>query len=222
MTLDGLQRPLFLLTVIVATITALLAMYAVHRMLKNKSDPARKIAVAVLLSFGYGLFAMGELTWYLLYDVFKQLPHTSMPDFYWVIGQLCLLAGFLLYSWDAYRERETHGAWIQLGLALIFSIVLYLFLGPLISGKSAGQVFLGFFYPVMSALILVASISIYLFSSERPLLMFVAANAGFLIGDVLYIYYSATGGYGLLGVLSDLLYVAAYGLCGIALMLWRE
>lgn len=222
---EDLQTPLFILILIFSGITALLGSYLVHLLFKKKSHQVFGGTIRFIftaLTIGYIFFALAELSWYLIFDVFNQLPSVSMPDFYWVVGDIFLLLGFTTFS--IYMHKQ-HGNWgkstflIILTIAIFSGVLFYLSIMDPGSVKSdSGLVFLSYFYPLVSSLILISSTNVYLFFDKidkfkTSLLLFLIANLGFLLADLLYVYYAVKGGYGLPGIISDSLYVLAYLLC---------
>jgi len=230
--LESFQKELYLLTLVIAGITAVLGFLVVHQFLRRKSSEKlsnTRVVIFSLLAFGYTCFALGELSWYVIFDIFKQLPSVSMPDLYWVAGSVSLLAGFMLYSFTLFKQRQE----LQKGLLIIFleivffGVMLYYVLGANIihENNAPGQIFLGYYYPLVSAFILLSSLSIYFLSRDQPFgsswLYLLSANLAFFVGDLLYTY-SAFRGYGLVGALSDIFYIAAYGLCSFFfLRVWQ-
>ena len=219
---------MYLVTVIVAALTALLGIIVVNHLLRAKSKKIfddKVVFVFSLLSFGYICFALAELTWYLLFRVFEQIPAVSMPDFYWVAGSVALFVAFSTFSIHIHRNHgnaKTSLLLLAVGV-LILGAVLYYVTGIDV-GNTEGSIFLSYYYPLASALILIASASVYLFEDKidafrGDLLLFLVANIGFLLGDLMYINYSVSGVFGAMGVASELLYIVAYFLCGYS-FLW--
>lgn len=220
-----LQGPLYLLMLIFSGLTAILGFTLVHHLSKKESKGLFSGSIRFIftaLAIGYSFFALAELSWYLIFDVFKQLPSVSMPDFYWVVGDFFLLLGFITFS--AYMHKQ-HGSWskstflIVLALILFSGVIFFLYSMDLSTiGEDSAKMFLGYFYPLISSAILIASANVYLFFDQidqfkASFLLFLTANIAFLSGDLLYVYYLVKGGYGLVGIISDSLYVVAYLLC---------
>lgn len=226
MLFDSLQRPLYFITLVIAGFAAILGIILVMHLFnhqKTKNTVNNKILfIFSFLSIGYVCFALAEITWFLIFDVFQQLPSASMPDVYWVAGSFCLLLAFVTFSVFVHAQhgQVRHGLALFLFAAMVLGGVFYFLLKMGILGGSTtlGQDFLSHFYPIMSALILIASFSVYLFSDKldtfkNNLILFMIANAAFLLGDLLYTSYITQEVYGLGGVLSDIFYIAAYALC---------
>lgn len=225
---ENLQWSLYLITLILAGTTAILGLFVLNKLFQNKlKDLFSNVSFFVFffLIFGYSCFALGEVCWFLIFDVFKQMPSASMPDFYWVTGSVFQLLAYVSFS--AYMFKH-HGQLRHAYTLLIFGgVVLAGVLGFIFglnlftAGTTAGNIFLGHFYPLMSSLILIASLSVYLFIEKIGLfqtnfLFLFLANFAFLSGDLLYTYITPTGVYGILGVASDLLYITAYLLCSLS------
>ncbi|MBI2666482.1 hypothetical protein HYX13_02625, partial [Candidatus Woesearchaeota archaeon] len=89
-------------------------------------------------------------------------------------------------------------------------------------GESGFSAFLNFYYPIISALIVLASLNVYLFfekvhnSMASSLLLFMIANGAIFVGDLLFAYYTSQEIYGLIGVASDIFYISAYAFLAVA------
>lgn len=224
----GFQDIIYLLTLFLAGGTAILGYRAVHHLWKQKEKlqlTKTALVAFTLITAGYILFALGELSWYLIYGFIQRLPLASVPDMYWFLGGLSLLIGFILFSSHFYKNHGQLGQGVALKffVAAIAAGVLYyvLSLGVVKEG-TAFAVFLGYYYPIVSALVLIASTSIYLFYEKigsglgSSLLLLAVANLGFFLADILFTYYSFRNIYGMIGVISDLLYALAYVLLIVA------
>ena len=223
MVLENFQEPLYILTLIVAAFTTIVGYRAVHLLWKHKEKlqlSKTTLAVFTLLAVGYILFSLGELSWYLIYGFVQRLPLASVPDMYWILGTVALLIGFVLFALSMYKEHGgvAHGILLMFIAGAVVAGILYFVLskGIIKPGESGFSAFLSFYYPIVSALILLASLNVYLFfektnnSMAPSLLLFMIANAITFIGDVLFIYYSSQGIYGFIGIASDILYICAY------------
>lgn len=212
----------------VGGIAALLGIVLLNHLLKKKNRDlfdGKVTFVFALLALGYSCFALAELSWYLLFELFNQTPMVSMPDFYWVLGSVSLLLAFVSFSIYMHkRHGEVSKSWTLLTFGVILvGIVLYYVLGIDFSQETFGKAFLGYFYPLVSSLIVVASLSVYLFLEKisvfrSNLFLFFLANIAFLAGDLLYIDYGVSGVFGLGGVVSELSYIVAYGLCAFSFL----
>src|SRR3989338_7218304 len=217
MVFESAQQILYLITLIAAGFTALAGLSVVHRFTLKKTALSYSnvfVFIFALLAFGYSCFALAELTWYLIFEVFDQFPSVSMPDFYWVIGSVSLLIAFTTFSLYMFKQHKSLGKgslFLFLGGAVFAGILYFALSGTVVDlSKGKGHLFLGYFYPIASALILVASASVYLFFEKvehfgKFLMYLLFANLAFFIGDVLYTYYSFKSVYGITGVLSDVL-----------------
>lgn len=227
---EEIQRPLLTLVLVFSGAAALLGVILLQLLFKPE---AKKLFsgtmrfVFTALAIGYVLFGLGELSNYLIFDVFKQLPSVSMPDFYWVLGQILVLCGFITFS--VYLHKQ-YGNWtkffalIFLALILITGIWYFLFsLDLSLLGGGNAKIFLGYFYPLTSSFILVASINIFLFFNRidyfrTSLTLFLLANVALLSADLLFAYYMIKGGYGWVGVFSDSFYILTYLLCSLSFL----
>ena len=209
---------LYLATIIFAFLTVIFGVLSLNFLFKNKlkelfSD--RKFFVFFFLLTGYALFALGELTWYLTLQVFGETPARGMPDFYWITGALFMLISFAALSsslHQSYGQAHKFISLLILGSCLILGVLLYAYV--------ADGTFLGYLYPLLTSLNLIFSANLLLYyrrldSFEIHLLYLFFANIGFLGGDLLFSYWGASN---ILGALSNIFYIFAYGLSAFAFL----
>ncbi len=233
--MTDVQGVLYFVTLLFAVFTAITSFLVVHELFRNKSKLLFSNILPVvfsLLAFGYACFALAEVTWFVIFDIFNQLPSVSMPDLYWFVGSLSLLAGFATFSSHMYQQHGQLGKGIALLsiTALVLGFLLYFVLSSYLipTGKPRDEIFVGYFYPITSLLILISSVSVYLFFDRvqqvgNVLLILALANLAIFVGDVLYTYYKFDNIYGTTAMASDVLYALAYLLCAGALFtLWRK
>ncbi len=219
----NLQGALNLVTLIFALLTVIFGILLVNILFKNKlkelfSD--RKFFIFFFLIFGYALFALGELTWYLIFKVFEETPAAGMPDFYWVTGAFFMLISLIALGSELYKSYGQTQKLLPLIISGSILIILVVFYVSIASPEDAkgSEFFLGYFYPIMTSLILISSTNLLLFykhleSLEANLVYLFFANIGFLGGDLLYAYWGISG---FLGSLANFFYVLAYGLSAFA------
>ncbi len=218
MVLD-LQATLNFITVLFAFLSAVFGLIVINALFKNKlkmlfSD--EKFFIFFFLIAGYAVFALGELTWYLIYVVFEAAPTAGMPDFYWVTGAFFMLISFTALSSMLYRS---YGQMHQLLPLVAFGSLLLILVSFYVYAAGSGgaedsSVFLRYFYPLTTSLILISSANLFLFYRylgpiEVNLMPLFFANIGFLGGDLLYAYWGVSG---FLGILAQTFYILAYGL----------
>lgn len=225
---ETFQKDINILLSVLAALTAVLGAILTSHLYKNKSRPLFNnvfLLIFTFLTFGYVCYALAELSFYLIFEAFGQMPVVSMPDFYWFVGSISLLTGFIIFSIHLYKQqRETNKMWLVFGLGgAVLSLLLYYILSTRVieGSQGAGKSFFGYFYPIISALILIASLNVYWFLEKvekfgASLLYLLVANAAFFLGDLLFTYYSFKGGYGIVGALSDFCYAGAYLLFSLA------
>lgn len=217
MALD-ISDALFLVSIFFAFLTVIFGILCLNTLFRNKlkelfSD--HKFFMFFFLLMGYALFAMGELTWYLTARVFEKTPSVGMPDFYWITGALFMFVSFAVLSrslHQQYGQAKKFLPWLVLGSLLVIGVLFY--------ASFAESTFLGYLYPLLTSLILVLSANLVMYSRnldsfEVHLLYLFFANIGFLIGDLLYGYW---GDSTLLGNLSTISYIFAYGLSAFAFL----
>lgn len=217
MALD-IRGTLYLATLFFAFLTVVFGFLSINVLFKNKlkelfSDS--KFFIFFFLLMGYVLFAMGELTWYLTLQIFDETPKAGMPDFYWVTGALFMLVSFAALSGSLHKEYGETRKFVPLliaGSLLLIGVLLY--------ASVADGSFLGYLYPLVTSLILIFSANLLLYrqqldSFEIHLLYLFFANVGFLGGDLLFSYWGASN---VLGALSNIFYIFAYGLSAFAFL----
>jgi len=225
--INSLQGPLYGVTLIVALFAAFFGIRVVDKMAAKKTAVQGKGRIIFsFLAFGYALFALGELAFYLLFDVFSQFTEADMPDFYWISGTIFMFMGFLIFTISMFKnhgDAKKAGFLFILGIIILGGIIFFVNTIHSTTGNVTESVFLNYYYPIMSALILILSVSALIFMDKvgeykNIFLYLMVANLGSLIGDILYVIYTNMDNYGLIGIVSDLSYIIAYGLVAIAFM----
>lgn len=208
-----LHSVLYPAIVVFAFLTTVIGVIMLNALFGNKikelfSDT--KYFIFFFLIAGYFLYALGELTWYLIFTVFEETSLGGMPDFYWVTGTLLMLLAFLALSKTLYQEHEKYKLFSLLfGGALLLILVISIIT---IAGASG---FLSYFYPIISSLIVASSATLLLFFEkldlfESKLVYLFFSNVGFLLAEVIYTYLTPREIYGLLGAFADILYLLSY------------
>lgn len=232
MALEEYQNILYSLIDIFAVLTVIFAFLLLYEIIKYKEKRYRKALVIVflLVSIGFLFNGAAELAWSFISSILKMSPELGIPDILWIIGELLVLSGFAYFAVFMYKEYGK----LKKGLTIIAiasiasaSIIYYLisnFMTGQQAGKSAFEIFIGYFYPIASTLILISTLSVYLFFRElkeigRPLILFALSRAFTFGGDTLYTYYIWNGTYGVPGVLSDGFYIIEYMLSALAFYL---
>ncbi len=207
--------------VLVSAVFAMLAgIIILHSLFKNKIkelfDDAHYF-VFFFLTVGYILYSLGELSWYLMYKSAESGSAQTIADVYWSGGSLAMLVAFIALSRTLYKE---YGNMQKAGIMFVAGIVLVaLVLYYLLSINASGDAF-RYFYPLISSLILIFSSSIVLFYNQikqfkLSLLFLFFANLAILGGDVLFTYAFTHDLSSMVGIISDVLYIAGYLLSGL-------
>jgi len=233
MALEEYQILLYPFIDIFAILTFIFASLLLYKIIGHKEGILHKKTLVIIFSFlavGFLFDTAAELAWDFTQYILKESPELGIADVLWIIGHLLVLAGFAYFA--AY-VRKQYGK-LKKGLILIVTAgaipalaIYYLIhnfaLGQQI-GKSAFEIFIDYFYPIVSALILVSTLSVYLFFRElkeigTPMLLFAARAVFVFAADMTYTYYSSKGVYGILGVLSDGFFGIGYVLSALAFYL---
>jgi len=177
---------------------------------------------------GYFLYALGEVSFYLMKVIAGDESVIGIADVYWFAGAILIVVSFLallITSWK--DERSSSRLFGTLGVIfLALAVVTYVLFGFIPESDSLS--FFNYFYPLMSALIVAISFSVLFFFEQHehfsmPLFMFFLASVGILLGDVLFAISSAQGIYltGGLGSVTDIFYTLGYGLSLLAFVMFR-
>ncbi len=227
---ESIQGTLYLITSVLAALAAVLGAVIINKLFGDNHLKElfsnTKLFIFSCLVFGYVCFALAELNWFLIFKVFGKTSSASMPDFYWVVGSFFSLIAFAAFFGHMYQR---HGKPHHLGAMSIFavivlgSVLLFQYGLDLTASSTAGILFLGYFYPVASSIILISSLSVYLFFEKidrfRNTFLFIfLANFAFLSGDLAYTYITKKGIYGPVGAFSDFSYIFAYLLVSFAFL----
>lgn len=177
------------------------------------------------LVFGYFLYALGELSFYLAETFFQDSSLIGVHDIYWTMGGVLILVSFISLAKILFREQQGSG---KLTTLLITGVIIIGFVLAAVFGLigSKSEYFFGYLYPIISSLIVTASLSVVLFYKQlgdfkQPLLLFFMASVGILLGDIFYHYSTAWGVYGAIGLTSDLVYLFGYSLSFVAFAAMR-
>ena len=207
---ESIQHGLNLITLLAAAITVVVGIHLIHflSMRKVSGNFSNKwLIIFYFMAFGYALFAAGDLAWYLIFNLLKQAPGVSMPDFYWVLGSFCTLMAFGTLFFSS-RIGMRSGMFLLITVAAV--AITWFVVNTIIASVSV----LGYYYPMVSMLVSMLSLGAYL-SARRmqigiPLGTFVVANFCVTIADIFFSYTSFQQTYGFAGLIADLFYLAGY------------
>ncbi len=218
----ALEEVIHFLVPISAFGATLLGMIVITHFFKNKIKELfndTNYFIFFFLAVGYTLYALGELSWYLMYEVAAGGTPKTVADVYWTGGAIAILLSFIALSKTLHKEfgdRTKLYAQLGIGLVLFLVVIIYLLGG----GVSETGYFFSYFYPIMSSLATIFALSIVLFYQQikqlkRNLLYLFFASLAILCGDMLFAYVSSRGIFGSLGTISDLFYLAGYSLSAV-------
>lgn len=217
----------FLLKVIVvfAFFAAFFGLWVINALFRNKlkelfSDS--QFFIFFVMVFGYSLYALGEVTWFLIYELFEQYSLSGMADFYWMTGSLLMLIPLMALSRRLYRTYSSFQKVIPLllfGAFLLFLVLFYV--------SAMGGSIIEYYYAMSNSLLLLASAPLLLFFRELKasqlfeanLVYLFFGNMGFFIAELLYIYIVPREIYGTLGILADSAYALGYFLSAFAFIM---
>ncbi len=229
MVMEGLRGFLALLLPVFAGFAALAGVVVLEGLFRNKLKELfddTNYFIFFFLVWGYALYALGEVSFYLTNAIFP--GQTGIEDFYWSAGAILILISFVSLVFTLFRQHPDSRKFTT--IALVGSGLLALVLSVLfgVTFRSAEGHFFGYFYPIISSLIVAFALSVVLFSLQlkefgSALLVFFLASCAILLGDLFFTYAVAQGTYatGLAGLFGDFFYAAGYALSGIAFVVLR-
>jgi len=228
MVLESVENVIFFLVNLSATIAAGTGMVVLQSFFKNKLKDLFNDVNYFIFFFmvsGYILYALGEVSYYLTRQVFKNTSAIGVHDVYWTIGGILILLSFAALAFTLFKE---HGGTGKFSLMLIVGIILLVLVLAIVLGVIGprSDYFFGVFYPVISSLIITAALSVILFYNELgglglPLLLLFLASSCILVGDISFHYTAAQLTSGLLSLIQDIFYLVGYGLSAVAFMSLR-
>ncbi len=219
---EQLISPFIAFSALIAALTGIILINSLFKdKIKELFDDANYFFF-FFLTAGYTLYALGEISWYLILKTSGQPETNSISDIYWTIGVILILAAFLVFAYTMhkrYGELQQRKSWIIIAISIAFAIGMYLFF----VNQNATQPYpFGYFYLIMSSLILIISINIVLFRQKIAqlgqgfLVLFFLANIGTFVGDALFLYATTQGTYGIAGAVAGIAYLGAYALSALA------
>lgn len=200
-----------------AGIFAAILVYKIYKKDEPKVGRLLKI-VFTLIAIGYVLWGFAEGWWTYLYYGLGNINVVTSADIFWVAGYFVVFAGFIYFASQMYK---IHGG-LKKGLVttgivtIVSAAVLFYLIGSLIlgfqEGESAIEIFLDYFYPIASAVLIISSIAIYQFYKEAKavgttLLLVALSILAYFVGDMFFTYYSWNEIYGVPGLISDVSYI---------------
>lgn len=223
MVVENLQNTLLTIIALAAGIAALAGLFLLESFFRGKLRDLfedTNYLISFFLASGYFLYALGEVSFYLMRVVFNIESATGIQDVYWSGGALLILVSFLALTLALFRQKGEIGSLgIMAGIGVVL-LVLVLIIVP--SGS-----FFTRFYPIMSALIVTFASSAFFFRSRlgswtQPLQLFLLASGAIFLGDLFFGLVTATGGYGTVGMIADIFYLLGYSSSAVAFITFRS
>lgn len=227
MVLDGFREIIAQAILLFAGIAAIVGIIVLQQLFHNKLKELFddiKYFVFFFLVIGYWLYALGEISFYLTKFVEGDESLIGIADLYWTFASLLIFISFIGLSYVVMRQskdqtKKTIHLIVGLALAAIVAFTTFSFLENPLQEVS----YFNYFYPIISSLIVAASLCVFFFNKEvgtlrSPIMIFFAASSAILIGDILFALGTAQNIYltGSIGVIADLAYSFGYGLSAIA------
>jgi len=210
-----------LLVALSATVAAGLGIFVLGHFfrdqLKNLFDDANYFVFFFLIS-GYVLYAIGELTYYLMNVNFPGKDIIGVQDVYWFGGGILILVSFMGLNLYLSRENNHHYFLTSLLIALSLAVISYLLVAR------ANSFLFDVTYPVISSLIIGFS-SIVFFAAgslglmARPLQILFFASLAILLGDIFFSFELKGGN---VKLISDAFYLVGYSVSGVAFIFFRK
>ena len=175
----------------------------------------------LLLCISYALFSSAEILWSIIELVLLESPELGLPDVLWVIGYFIELVAFVYLSAHFYQHygKRKQGILLMGLISIAVAALVGFWINTTIigfqEGESTFEIFLDYYYPIISALVFIFAANTYLFFKELkafgfPMLLLALAAGSDFVAENIYAYCSWNNIYGFLGVISDSFYIIAY------------
>ncbi|MBS3140397.1 hypothetical protein J4479_05330 [Candidatus Woesearchaeota archaeon] len=112
MVLESVENVIFFLVNLSATIAAGTGMVVLQSFFKNKLKDLFNDVNYFIFFFmvsGYILYALGEVSYYLTRQVFKNTSAIGVHDVYWTIGGILILLSFAALAFTLFKEHGGTG-----------------------------------------------------------------------------------------------------------------
>lgn len=228
MVIDGFRGYLDLLIVSSALLAAIAGIITLGAFFRNKLKDLfddTNYFIFFFLVIGYSLYALGEVSYYLTANVFNDTSSMGIADVYWTGGAILIFVSFLFLAVTLFRrERGSNSLLVN----AVFGGAIVVLVCYLVFGITSPNYFFGYFYPIVSSMIVAFSLSVihffrHLGSFGTVMVFFFLSSVGILLGDIFYTYTVAQGTYttSLLGIISNLCYLLGYFLSFVAFVTLR-
>ncbi|MBI2573155.1 hypothetical protein HYV86_04815 [Candidatus Woesearchaeota archaeon] len=188
-----------------------------HNRLKELFDDSNYF-IFLFMVLGYSLYALGEVSLYLMEKIEHTDASIGMADIYWAAGAILLVVSYISLVHSLLKKNKDSSLPLKffgLGVGIVGVVSYFLFM--IIAPSGAEISFFSYFYPFISSIIVSLAMSNLFFSRyigdfAQPLMFFFIASCAILVGDVLFTLTTAQGTYleGSMGAITDLLYMAGY------------
>lgn len=169
---------------------------------------------------GYLMYAVGEISYLVTRQIFAYTDPVGIHDVYWTIGMILIFLSFLALTINMIK---TYGGVTKLATMLGAGAILLVIITLIVLTNTGGTegYFFGSFYPIMDSLIVTVSLSTILYYRQlqtigKSLVIFCLASFCFLLGDIFFQYSAVSQVYNYISLLTDIFYIAGYGLSGVA------
>lgn len=236
MVYEELQTFIYPIMDIAAITATIFAVILFINMIRSNEQGTFKKSMKIifgLLAIGLVLTASAELIWDGMQFFMGIEPELGLPDILWTLSYIFTLAGYSLFARMMINDNpnEKNKIFAILGVGLLALFIAGYLIKTLILGNQEGEsmfeMFLDIYYPIISAMVVMAAFTVFLFFKKIPQLGFPLMLLGVsktcdFIGNIAYTYYSWNEIYGLIGVIADVFFTLDYVLGAVAFyMLFR-
>ncbi len=211
---------------IVAAVAALAGFVALEGFFRNKLKELFEdldYFIFFFLVWGYLLYAIGEVSYYLTRAVFADTSLIGIQDVYWSGGAFFTVISFVALAIMLQRQyKQVHKLFTQLlvGGAVIVAVVFFI-----VTVIKPATIF-GYIYPLASSLIVAFAFAAILFSRELSnfgfsLQFFFIASACILVGDLFFAVSVSQTSYGAVALIGDVAYLVGYAFSAVAFVVLR-
>jgi len=204
---------------LLAVIAAVFSTLIFYEILKKKKKRDFLTTVFGLISITFITFAIAEVSWDII-ELMGGVAALGIPEFFYIIGSLTAIGGFGYLSYYLYKahglgKKFTYTILFAALISLIIFYMTYFFILGNQEGESSFEIFLDYFYPISSALIVIFSFSAYFFFEKfkkfgNQILLLAVAFFAMFLADMLYTYYTWNEITGITAIMSDSLFILFY------------
>lgn len=221
--IDVLKLVVYVLIDLFAILSTVFSCFVLSKIYKKKgSNGVKKNLIFIFGLFSVGLIfsTLGELSWDFAEFILNVQIYYGFPDFFWMIGLFFIFLGFLGFYLKNSDNKSKSGLVIFSTVVVLFILSILLINYP--KDYNLFELFLYFYYPIITSLTIVFTFPVYLsFRKEKvfgkSLLLFAFAHLSNFIAESIYTFYGWIETYGYINLTYDFFYFMFYFLSSLSL-----